>query len=227
MTTPTPPPARRDQIGELKPRTIDTIFTILARSIQPRTELVHASAFELLVAVVLSAHATDRSVNLATSRLFPLANTPAGMVQLGLTGLQPYLARINHGYTKSRYVIALSQQLLARHDGEVPEDRQALEALPGVGRKTASVVLNCIFRHPIIAVDTHIHRVANRMGMARTSTPLQTEAVLMERVPKRWQLDAHHYLILHGRYCCMAKRPQCWRCPVSRQCRFEPKATPG
>jgi endonuclease-3 len=213
--------------GPLGRSAIDTVFATLATTIVPKTELVHASAFELLVAVVLSAHATDRSVNAATARLFAQASTPQAMAALGVEALQPYLKSINHGYTKARYVVALSRQLVERHGGEVPARREELEDLPGVGRKTASVILNCIFREPIIAVDTHIHRVANRLGIARTTTPLETERVLMRRVPPRWRLDAHHFLILHGRYTCMARKPQCWRCPVRRQCRFEPKAEPG
>lgn len=222
-----PVPVPRARFGPLSDAGIRTVFRTLARSIVPKTELVHSTPFELLVAVVLSAHATDRSVNKATAQLFPRANTPAAIVALGEEGLRPYLAGINHYYTKARYVIALARQLLERHGGEVPEDREALEDLPGVGRKTASVVLNGAFRHPVIAVDTHIHRVANRLGIARTQTPAQTEEVLMARTPQRWLLDAHHYLILHGRYCCKARRPECWRCPVSRVCCFEPKSSPA
>ncbi len=206
---------------------IEWVFATLAPTIVPRTELVYASPFELLVAVVLSAQATDRSVNLATAKLYPRARTPQAMVELGVAGLAPFLSGINLYPTKTRHVVALSRMLIADHEGEVPSDRASLEALPGVGRKTASVVLNTAFRQPVIAVDTHIHRVANRLGICRTRTPLETERVLMARVPKRWLLDAHHYLILHGRYRCTARNPACGRCPLAARCRLEPKNLPA
>lgn len=220
----TRPPPRS---GPISDAAISAIFSTLAKTIVPKTELIYSTPFELLVAVVLSAHATDKSVNLATQKLFPVANTPRAILALGLDRVKPFLSGINLYPTKARYLMELSRRLVENHAGEVPEDRDALEALSGVGRKTASVVLNCAFRHPIIAVDTHIHRVANRLGIAHTKTPAQTEEVLMARVPTRWLLDAHHYFILHGRYCCKARRPECWRCPVRTQCQFEPKSVLG
>jgi len=212
--------------GALSAQGIRSVFTTLAGFINPRTELAYGSTYQLLVAVVLSAQSTDRGVNAATTHLFAVAPTPAAMVALGVEAVSPYLRGINYYKTKARNVVALSQQLLDSHHGEVPEDRAALMALPGVGQKTASVVLNTAFRHPVIAVDTHIHRVANRLGIATTTTPEQTEAVLMARTPQAFLLDAHHYLILHGRYCCLARGPECWRCPVAKVCRY-PDKTPA
>ena len=194
------------------------------RDPDPKTELQYVNPYTLLVAVVLSAQATDRSVNLATRELFAAAATPAQMAALGVRGIESHLRGINYFHTKARHVARLSQLLLDRHQGEVPEDRAALEALPGVGRKTASVVLNTAFRHALIAVDTHIHRVSNRLGISVTRTPHETEAVLTARTPPEYLLDAHHYLILHGRYCCKARAPECWRCPVRRSCHFSPKS---
>jgi len=213
--------------GPLSTQGIRSVFTTLAGFINPRTELVYGSTYQLLVAVVLSAQSTDRGVNAATKHLFAVAPTPTAMVALGVDGVSPYLRGINYYKTKARNVVALSQQLIAGHQGEVPADRAALMALPGVGQKTASVVLNTAFRQAVIAVDTHIHRVANRLGIATTTTPEQTEMVLMARTPLAFLLDAHHYLILHGRYCCLARIPECWRCPVAKVCRYPDKTPPS
>ena len=211
--------------GPLTKPAVNALFDHLARTIDPKSDLAFASTFELLVAVVLSAQATDRSVNAATAKLFPVANTPAALAALGADGILPYIRTIGLAPTKARNVARLSELILERHAGEVPCDRDSLEALPGVGRKTANVVLNVAFGQPTIAVDTHVHRVANRTGLATTTTPEQTERVLLARVPERHLLHAHHYLILHGRYTCIARRPECWRCPLVKLCRYRPKTT--
>lgn len=191
----------------------------------PRTELEYHSAFELLIAVMLSAQATDVSVNLATRRLFPVANTPQALLALGVEGLKPYIRHIGLFNTKAANVIATCQQLLDSHGGEVPDTREALEALPGVGRKTANVVLNTAFRQPTMAVDTHIYRVSNRTGLAPGKTVLAVERALLKRVPDRYLLDAHHWLILHGRYVCTARAPRCGDCPVADLCDHHRRAT--
>ncbi len=195
----------------------------------PRTELAFASPFELLVAVILSAQATDKSVNLATEKLYPVANTPAAIVALGLEGLKPYVRTIGLHNSKAKNILAMSRLLIERHGGEVPRDRAALEALPGVGRKTANVVLNCVFGEPTIAVDTHIFRVANRTGLAPGRNVAEVEKRLLAVVPARYRQHAHHWLILLGRYTCKARRPECWRCLVRAECCFRPKtpAPPG
>ncbi len=189
----------------------------------PKTELEYRSPFELLVAVTLSAQATDVGVNKATRRLFPVANTPQAIAALGVEGLKPYIATIGLYNTKAANVVALSQQLLAQHGGEVPADRTALEALPGVGRKTANVVLNTAFGWPVMAVDTHIFRVANRMGLAPGKDVRAVEEALMQRVPAPYLRDAHHWLILHGRYICKARKPDCPLCPVADLCQWPEK----
>ena len=189
----------------------------------PTTELEYTTPFELLVAVVLSAQATDVGVNKATRRLYPVANTPQAIAALGVEGLKPYIATIGLFNTKAANVVALCERLLAEHGGEVPRERAALEALPGVGRKTANVVLNTAFGEPTMAVDTHIFRVANRTGIAPGKTVLAVEQALLKRVPAEFLLDAHHWLILHGRYTCKARRPECWRCPIRDLCRFPDK----
>jgi len=189
----------------------------------PRTELEYRTPFELLVAVMLSAQATDRSVNLATRELFPVANTPRQIVALGVDGLVPYIRSIGLFPTKSKNVVAMARLLLDRHDGEVPDDREALEQLPGVGRKTANVVLNVAFGQPTIPVDTHVLRVANRTGIAPGTTPLEVEEKLLRVVPERYRTHAHHWLILHGRYVCKARVPECWRCPIADLCDYRPK----
>ena len=189
----------------------------------PGTELDYASPFQLLIAVILSAQATDKSVNLATRRLFADAPTPAAILALGEEKLAEYINRIGLYRTKSKNVIATCRLLLERHGGEVPHDREALEALPGVGRKTANVVLNTAFGEPTIAVDTHIFRVANRTGLAPGKTPLAVELKLLKAVPPAYRQDAHHWLILHGRYICKARKPECWRCPIVEFCRYPEK----
>ena len=189
----------------------------------PQTELEYTSPYELLVAVVLSAQATDISVNRATRSLFALANSPQTMLALGEERLARAVQTIGLYKTKSKNVIALSRLLLARHGGEVPGQRDALEALPGVGRKTANVVLNTVFGEPTIAVDTHVFRVANRTGLARGKDVRTVEQELARVIPKEFITDAHHWLILHGRYTCKARVPACWRCVVADLCPFEPK----
>jgi len=185
----------------------------------PKTELEYRSPFELLVAVVLSAQATDKSVNLATRRLYPVANTPAAILALDVAGLTPYVKHIGLFNAKAKNVIELCRQLLAEHGGEVPTDRAALEALPGVGRKTANVVLNTAFGQPTMAVDTHIFRVSNITGLAPGKTVRAVEDALVKRVPADFLLDAHHWLILHGRYVCKARKPDCPNCVVADLCR--------
>jgi len=192
----------------------------------PTTELEYGSPFQLLIAVLLSAQATDVSVNKATKRLFADAPTPAAMAALGEERLADYIKTIGLYRTKAKNAIATCNILLAQHGGEVPRTREALEALPGVGRKTANVVLNTAFGEPTIAVDTHIFRVANRTGLAPGKTPLAVELKLLKAVPAAYRRDAHHWLILHGRYVCTARRPQCERCPIADLCQFKGKALP-
>ena len=190
---------------------------------EPKGELEYLNAFTLVVAVALSAQATDVGVNKATKKLFELAPSPAAMVALGVERIEELVKTIGLYRTKAKNVFGLSQMLLDLHGGEVPEDREALEALPGVGRKTANVVLNIWFKQPTIAVDTHLFRVGNRTGMAPGANPLQVEQVLLKVVPKQYLLHAHHWLILHGRYVCKARTPECWRCAIAEWCRYEPK----
>ncbi len=205
--------------GALDDAALAQIYDALAATISPKSDLEYGSPFELLVAVVLSAQATDKSVNLATRKLYPVANTPQAILALGVDGLTPYIKHIGLYRGKAKNVIELCRLLIERHGGEVPGDRAALEALPGVGRKTASVVLNIAFGQPTIAVDTHVQRVANRLGIAKTTTPEQTEQVLLARTPRQHLQHAHHYLILHGRYCCTARSPHCSECPIRTWCR--------
>ena len=190
----------------------------------PATELEYATPFQLLVAVVLSAQATDKSVNLATRGLFKAAPTPEAVVALGEERLTDYIKTIGLYRTKAKNVIGLCRQLLELHGGEVPRDRAALESLPGVGRKTANVVLNTAFGEPTIAVDTHIFRVANRTGMAPGANVDAVEQRLEKFTPEEFRKDAHHWLILHGRYVCKARTPECWRCPIAEWCEFRPKS---
>ena len=192
----------------------------------PTTELEYSTPFELLVAVILSAQATDVGVNKATRRLFAQANTPAAILALGEEGLKRHIATIGLYNAKAANVMATCRLLIERHGGEVPRTREALEQLPGVGRKTANVVLNTAFGEPTIAVDTHIFRVANRTGLARGATPLAVEQALLKRVPAEFRQDAHHWLILHGRYVCKARRPDCPQCVIRDLCRYKDK-TPG
>lgn len=189
----------------------------------PTTELHYATPYELLVAVVLSAQATDKSVNLATAELFRKANSPEKMVKLGVAGLEEYIKRIGLYRMKAKNVIALSQILLERHCGAVPQNREALEALPGVGRKTANVVLNTAFGQPTVAVDTHIFRVSNRTGIAPGKDPLEVELKLLKFTPPEYLKNAHHWLILHGRYVCLARKPGCPQCLIRDLCEFRPK----
>jgi len=189
----------------------------------PETELVAGNTYQLLVAVVLSAQATDAAVNKATRALFAEVTTPETMVELGEEGLKAHIRTIGLFNTKAKNVIALSQALVAQHGGDVPASRTALEALPGVGRKTANVVLNCAFGQETFAVDTHVFRVGNRTGLAPGKTPLEVEMKLEKRVPAPFRAHAHHWLILHGRYTCKARVPECWRCPVVALCRFKDK----
>jgi len=192
----------------------------------PKSELVFQNPFTLLVAVVLSAQATDAGVNRATPALFAAAPTPAAMAALGEDGVAASIRTIGLWQTKARNVVALSRVLVDRYGGEVPADREALEALPGVGRKTANVVLNVAFGQPTLAVDTHVFRVANRTGLAPGKTPREVEDALLRRVPKDMLLHAHHWLILHGRYICKARVPECWHCPGAPWCRY-PAKTPA
>ena len=189
----------------------------------PKSELDYQTPVELLVAVVLSAQATDKSVNLATRELYPVANTPEAIYKLGIEGLTPYIKTIGLYRNKAKHVIALCEKLIKEYDGQVPDDREALESLPGVGRKTANVVLNVAFGHPTIAVDTHIFRVSNRTGFAPGKTPEEVEKKLLKFVPEEFKKDAHHWLLLHGRYCCKAAKPECGTCPIADLCEFKKK----
>ena len=189
----------------------------------PETELEYGNTYQLLVAVVLSAQATDLGVNKATRALFREVKTPAQMIALGEDGLKEHIKTIGLFNAKAKNVIALSEQLVAEHGGEVPADRDALVTLPGVGRKTANVVMNCAFGEETFAVDTHVFRVSNRTGLARGKTPEQIEAKLEKRVPQPFRRHAHHWLILHGRYTCKARVPECWRCPVIDLCAYRNK----
>jgi endonuclease-3 len=194
-----------------------------AANAQPRTELIYASAFELLVAVILSAQATDKSVNKATAALFRAANSPAAVATLGVDGLSKYIKSIGLYNAKAKNLIAMSRMLLERHAGEVPTTREALQELAGVGRKTANVILNTAFGQATIAVDTHIFRVANRTGIAPGKTVREVEEKLMKFVPPEFRLDAHHWLILHGRYVCKARRPACPVCIIADLCEYRHK----
>jgi len=204
-------------------RRIEFFERLRAANPTPRSELSYRSPFELLVSVMLSAQATDKSVNLATDRLFPVANTPQALIALGLRGLKPYIKSIGLYNTKAKNILATARLIVERHKGEVPRERAELERLPGVGPKTAAVVMNTAFGEPLIAVDTHIFRVANRTGLAPGKTPKEVERRLTQVVPEEFRRDAHHWLILHGRYVCKARRPECWRCLVRDLCRYRQK----
>ena len=197
--------------------------TLQAANPHPRTELEFASVFELLAAVLLSAQATDVGVNKATRRLFVVANTPQKILDLGLDGLEQHIKTIGLFRSKAKHLMQTCRILVERHGGVVPRDRAALEALPGVGRKTANVVLNVAFGEPTMAVDTHLFRLGNRTGMAPGKTPLEVERKLLQRIPAQYLVDAHHWLILHGRYICQARKPLCWQCSVAGQCGYKPK----
>jgi len=208
----------------MNPQKRAEIFARLAAANpNPTTELAFATPFELLVAVTLSAQATDKSVNLATARLFPVARTPEAIVALGVAGLEPYIRTIGLWRNKAKNVVEASRLLIERHGGEVPADRDALEALPGVGRKTANVILNTAFGQPTMAVDTHIFRVANRTNIAPGKTPLAVEKALEKFVPEPYRTNAHHWLILHGRYVCKARKPDCPSCVIRDLCEFRGK----
>ncbi|WP_017926328.1 endonuclease III [Thioalkalivibrio sp. HL-Eb18] len=205
----------------------EAIFERLkAANPEPTTELEYNTPFELLIAVILSAQATDVGVNKATRRLYPVANTPEAILALGLDGLKEHIKTIGLYNAKAENVIKTCRILVDQHGGEVPRDRQSLEALPGVGRKTANVVLNTAFGMPTIAVDTHIFRVANRTGLAPGKNVLEVEKRLMRLTPKPYLQDAHHWLILHGRYVCKARKPECWRCPIEDLCEYKAKTPP-
>ena len=220
-------PKRRKKPNRPKidPETIEAIFARFeASEPEPKGELNYVNPFTLLVAVVLSAQATDVGVNKATGALFAAAKTPEKMAALGVGRLEDFIRTIGLFRTKAKNVIALSERLIADHGSKVPRSREALEALPGVGRKTANVVLNIAFGEPTLAVDTHIFRLSNRLGIAPGKTPLDVETCLELSVPDRYKLHAHHWLILHGRYICKARKPECWRCPIKPHCIFEPKS---
>ncbi len=195
--------------------------TLKAANPQPVTELEYTSVFELLTAVLLSAQATDVSVNKATRRLFPVANTPQAILDLGLQQLEAHIKTIGLFHSKAKHLLQTSQMLVELHSGVVPRSREALEALPGVGRKTANVVLNSAFGEATMAVDTHIFRMGNRTGLAPGKTPLEVELKMLKRIPREYLVDAHHWLILHGRYVCTARKPRCWECAVSSYCSFK------
>jgi endonuclease-3 len=208
----------------MKPAEIESFFaTLQAANPHPETELEYTTPFELLTAVLLSAHATDVGVNKATRRLFPVANTPQAILDLGIEGLSEYIKTIGLYKSKAKHLMETCRILLEQHGGEVPRTREALEALPGVGRKTANVVLNVAFGELTMAVDTHIFRVGNRTGLAPGKTPLAVELKLLKRVPPHYMQHAHHWLILHGRYICQARKPRCWECSVAPWCHFKPK----
>jgi endonuclease III len=206
---------------------VEQIFATFAHiTPEPKGELESVNVFTLLVAVVLSAQATDAGVNKATRALFKVADTPAKMAALGEETVRDYIKTIGLFRNKAKNVIALSQKLVAEHGGEIPPDRDMLEALPGVGRKTANVVLNMAFGEPTMAVDTHVFRVSNRIGLTTSKNVLETERQLLAVIPEAYGVPAHHWLILHGRYLCKARRPECWRCPITKQCRFDEKSPP-
>jgi endonuclease-3 len=210
----------------MKPASIEGFFaTLQAANPHPVTELAFSSVFELLAAVLLSAQATDVGVNKATARLFPVANSPQKIIDLGLDGLESYIKTIGLYHSKAKHLMQTCQILVDQHNSVVPRTREALEALPGVGRKTANVVLNVAFGEPTMAVDTHLFRLGNRTGLAPGKTPLAVELKLLKRIPKPYLVDAHHWLILHGRYICQARKPLCWQCGVSQFCDFKAKTT--
>jgi endonuclease III len=201
----------------------EIFLRLQAANPHPTTELQHSTPFELLVAVILSAQATDKSVNLATRELFPVANTPQKILDLGEAGLREYVQRIGLYQTKSKHIIRMCRILLEQHNSQVPQTRETLEALPGVGRKTANVILNTAFGEPTIAVDTHIFRISNRIGLAPGKDVVEVEKKLMKFVPDEFKQDAHHWLILHGRYVCVARKPKCRECIIQDLCEFKEK----
>ena len=211
----------------MSPAKREEIYRKLAAAMpDPKSELEFTTPFELLVAVVLSAQATDAGVNRATRALFQIADTPQKMLALGEDSLRDYIKTIGLFRTKAKNVIALSKKLIADFGGEVPRTRAEIESLPGAGRKTANVVLNMAFGEHTMAVDTHVFRFGNRTGLAPGKTPLEVELKLMQRVPREYKVDAHHWLILHGRYVCVARTPKCWQCAVIQYCDYQPKTPP-
>lgn len=209
----------------MKKSAIEPFFaTLRDANPSPQTELEYSSNFELLAAVLLSAQATDVGVNKATRKLFPVANTPQAILDLGLEGLESYIKTIGLYRSKAKHLMEACRILIDRHDGQVPNTREELEALPGVGRKTANVVLNIAFGQPTMAVDTHIFRVSNRTGLAPGKNVLEVEKQLLKRVPAEFAVDSHHWLILLGRYVCQARKPKCWECLVTEYCDFKPKS---
>ena len=210
----------------MKTQHIEPFFaTLKAANPQPNTELEYTSVFELLAAVLLSAQATDVGVNKATRRLFPIANTPQKILDLDLAGLEAHIKTIGLYKSKAKHLMQTCEILVSEHGGVVPRTREALQALPGVGRKTANVVLNVAFGEPTMAVDTHIFRMGNRTGLAPGKTPYDVEMGLLQRIPPAYLVDAHHWLILHGRYVCQARKPLCWQCAVAAYCDFKPKTS--
>lgn len=208
----------------MNPRKVRALFNNLkSQNANPTTELIFKSPFELLIAVILSAQATDVSVNKATAKLFPIANTPQAFIKLGERKLKEYIKTIGLFNTKAANILKTCEILVAQHHGKVPSNRDELEALPGVGRKTANVILNTAFGQPTIAVDTHIFRVANRTGLAHGKTPLQVEQQLLATIPEPYLKDAHHWLILHGRYVCLARKPRCNSCIIYKECEYPDK----
>jgi len=220
-----PPPAKpKNRPYIMKKDDIVPFFaTLQAANPNPETELEYTTPFELLAAVLLSAQATDVGVNKATRKLYPVANTPQAIFDLGVEGLESYIKTIGLYRSKAKHLIETCRMLIELHGSEVPRTRAELEALPGVGRKTANVVLNVAFGEPTIAVDTHIFRIGNRTGLAPGKTPLAVELKLEKRVPMAFRLHAHHWLILHGRYICVARKPKCWECAVHTMCDYKPK----
>lgn len=205
----------------MKKSDINKIFSILqTQNPHPKTELEYKNNYTLLVAVVLSAQSTDVGVNKATKKLFAIADTPKKMIKLGEENLKKYINTIGLYNGKAKNIIALSKILVEKFNSEVPEDLEILQSFPGVGRKTANVVLNCAFGHPTIGVDTHVFRVSNRIGIADEKDVLKTELALLKNIPKKWQQHAHHWLILHGRYICTAKKPKCEICPINQYCKY-------
>jgi endonuclease III len=221
------PRSRRNDGGRMPAKDVEEAFRRFRQAMpEPKTELQYSSPFTLLVAVVLSAQATDAGVNKATPALFAKADTPGKMFKLGEATVTELIRTIGLFRTKARNVVALSRMLVAEHGGKVPDNREALEKLPGVGRKTSNVVMNVAFGAPTLAVDTHIYRVANRTGMAPGRDPIAVEAALERVVPERYKLHAHHWLILHGRYVCLARKPRCPDCPIADLCRYPDKTPP-
>ena len=217
-------PRPRPTLPAMKTAQIEPFFaTLKAANPLPNTELEYTNVFELLAAVLLSAQATDVGVNKATRKLFPVANTPQAVLELGLDGLEGYIKTIGLYRTKAKNLMQTCRILVEQHGGQVPRTREALQALPGVGRKTANVVLNVAFGQPTMAVDTHIFRVGNRTGLAPGKNPLAVEMQLLQRVPPQYLVDAHHWLILLGRYVCQARKPRCWECAVAPYCDYAPK----